>query len=89
MSNLAKVIWRRFPIVLLTFMFSIACLKAYITVQTTLLGYKIGKAKQSETDLLEEQSLLKMDHAMLTRKSELIELSKNEKEKHLESLVSH
>ena len=39
---------------------------AYIRIQSTLLGYKIGELKGQESQLLQEQSQLKMELATLT-----------------------
>ena len=82
-------IWNKLPLVLLLGGFGIASFKAYITIQTTLIGYKIGQIKQTEADLLESQSSLKMELAKLTRRETLINLTALDIENHQNVWASH
>ena len=87
-SGLSKI-WNKLPFFLLLACFGLASIKAYVTIQTTLLGYKIGQIKQNETDLLESQSLLKMELAKLTRRESLMNLTPNTSEANKEAWVAH
>ena len=61
------------PLAILVSIFFLASLKAYIKIQTTLIGYKIGQKKQQEAELLEQQSSLTMELAKLTTKQSLMD----------------
>ena len=50
---------------------AVAVGRVHVRVQTTLLGYEIGRLKNDEATLLEERSLLKMQLAKLTTKKHL------------------
>jgi hypothetical protein len=50
---------------------SVAALRVHVRVQTTLIGYEIGRLKADEASLLEERSVLKMQLAKLTTKKHL------------------
>lgn len=82
-------IWSKLPLVLLLGGFSLASVKAYITIQTTLIGYKIGQMKQTETDLLEAQSTLKMELAKLTRRESLLTLAARNDDTHKDVWAAH
>ncbi|MFY7930155.1 MAG: hypothetical protein ACOVS5_14880 [Oligoflexus sp.] len=68
-------IWSKLPLVLLLSLFLLASTKAYIRIETTLLGYRIGEMKQTEAELLETQSTLKMELARITTKHNLRQLA--------------
>lgn len=51
--------------------FSFAFIRVHLRVQTTLIGYEIGKLKAQEAQLLESRSQLRMVHAKLTTKDHL------------------
>lgn len=87
-STLTRI-WNKLPFVLLIGGFSLASVKAYITIQTTLIGYKIGQMKQTEADLLESQSTLKMELAKLTRRESLMNISARSDENHKEAWAVH
>jgi hypothetical protein len=53
------------------FVFGLAFMRVYMRVQTTLLGYEIGKLKSKEAELLQERSLLQMSYAKITTKNHL------------------
>ncbi len=57
-------------------LFGLAFLRVHMRVQTTLIGYELGKLKQQESSLLEEKSQLQMVHAKITSKDHLLVLSK-------------
>ncbi len=75
MKSVFGRLWTKLPLVLLLSFFAVATFKAYIKIQTTVIGYRIGQKKQSEAELLEKQSYLKMELAKVTTKQHLIELS--------------
>lgn len=50
--------------------------KIHTKLQTTLLGYEIGRLKHQETLYLKKRSLLTMELAQLTTKASLSELIK-------------
>lgn len=60
---------------------AIAVGRVHVRVQTTLMGYEIGRMKNDEAALLEERSLLKMQLAKLTTKKHLMLISEGEEEK--------
>jgi hypothetical protein len=82
-------IWNKLPFVLLVGGFGLASFKAYITIQTTIIGYKIGQMKQTETDLLESQSTLKMELAKITRRESLMSISAPHDENHKDVWAAH
>ena len=88
LSTLTRI-WNKLPLVLLVGGFALASFKAYITIQTTLIGYKIGQMKQTETDLLESQSTLKMELAKLTRRESLMNISGLSAENHKDVWAAH
>lgn len=53
-------------------LFSIAFFRCYVRINTTLIGYRIGQLKGSESELLEERSRLRMKLAKLTTKDSLL-----------------
>lgn len=52
-------------------LFSMAFLRVHLRIQTTLIGYNLGKLKAQEASLLEERSHLQMTLAQLTTKNHL------------------
>jgi regulator of replication initiation timing len=69
--------------------FGLASFKAYITIQTTIIGYKIGQMKQTEADLLESQSTLKMELAKITRRESLMNMAAEANENHQDVWAAH
>ncbi len=67
--------WSQLPLALLLSLFVLASMKAFIKIQTTIVGYRIGQMKQLESELLENQSTLKMDLARLTTRQSLGQLA--------------
>lgn len=57
--------------IFLSIAFSLAFSRIYLRVQTTLIGYELGKLKSLEAQYLEEKSHLQMDLAKLTTKDHL------------------
>lgn len=53
--------------------------RIHVRVQNTLIGYEIGHLKQSEAQLLEERSHLRMQLAQLTTRKHLTLMSEAEK----------
>lgn len=53
------------------FFFASAFVRVHLRVQTTMVGYEIGRLKTKEGKLLEERSELKMELARLTTKKSL------------------
>ena len=76
MKLILKKLWYQAPLAILATLFLVACLKAYVRIETTVIGYRIGQLKQSESELLETQSTLKMDLARLTTRQNLMQISK-------------
>lgn len=68
-----------FPIILIA-IFLIGLLRAYVRVQTTLIGYELGKLKKIEAMAFESRSQLQMELAKITTKENLLMLSKSNKE---------
>ncbi len=75
MSLAWKNFWSKMPLALLIALFFLASLKSYMKIQTTIIGYRIGQKKQLESELLENQSTLKMDLARLTTRHNLSQLA--------------
>jgi hypothetical protein len=75
MNSPWKKFWSKLPLALLLSLFILASAKAYIKIQTTIIGYKIGQKKQRESELLENQSTLKMELARLTTRQNLSQLA--------------
>ena len=57
-------------------LFILAFLRSYIRIETTLIGYKIGELKSSESSSIEERNHLRMKLAKLTSKESLLFYSK-------------
>ncbi len=55
--------------------FGCAFVRTYLRIQTTLMGYEIGRLKSQESDLLQERAHLQMNYAKLTTKAHLSLLS--------------
>ena len=53
------------------FCFATAFLRVHLRVQTTMVGYEIGRLKNKEGKLLEDRSELKMELARMTTKHAL------------------
>ncbi len=71
--------------------FGLALLRVHLRIQTTLIGYEIGRLKNREAVMLEQRSRLQVDIAKLTNKNHLQTIVDNESgEKHdpLKSLAS-
>ncbi len=51
--------------------FCCAFLRVHMRVQSTLIGYELGRLKAEEAELLEKRSVLQMDLARLTTKGHL------------------
>jgi hypothetical protein len=62
---------------LLAFLFAFST--SYIRINTTLIGYEIGKLKKEETSLLKKRSLLIMKHAKITTKQHLLSIVSKKK----------
>ena len=60
---------------ILAFLFCLAFLKIHIKIETTMLGYEIGRLKNEEFLLLKKRSSLTMDLAQITTKASLSALS--------------
>lgn len=52
----------------------LAFIRIHLRVQTTVIGYRIGALKNSETNLLELRSSLQMKTAMMTAKKNLTKM---------------
>ncbi len=74
MKDLDKKL-RIFVIIMLGGLFCLAFLKIHIKIETTMLGYEIGRLKNEEFLLLKRRSSLTMDLAQLTTKASLSALS--------------
>lgn len=59
---------------------AIAVGRVHVRVQTTLMGYEIGRLKHDESALLEERALLKMQLAKLTTKKHLMLMTEGDEE---------
>lgn len=59
--------------------FGLAFGRTYLRIQTTLMGYEIGKLKSEESELLQERALLQMSYAKLTTKAHLTLLSEDDR----------
>lgn len=55
--------------------FVLAFARVHLRVQTTMVGYDIGRLKTREGRLLEERSELKMELARLTTKNSLMSVA--------------
>jgi hypothetical protein len=75
MRRILKSIWQTAPLALLLTLFAAASFKAYVRIQTTLIGYRIGQLKQAESELLETQSTLKMELAKISTRQNLLQTS--------------
>ncbi|MFK7873098.1 MAG: hypothetical protein AB8C84_07995 [Oligoflexales bacterium] len=70
----------------LVFVFGTCCLlllaflKVHISVQTTLVGYKIGRLKSDESQLLELRSSLTAKLAQITSRTSLTKLAQTNNE---------
>lgn len=51
--------------------FLVSLTRVHLRVQTTMIGYELGKLKDSESHLLERRSFLKTELAKLTTKNNL------------------
>ena len=74
MKNLANK-FRILLALLLAGLFCLAFLKIHIKIETTMLGYEIGRLKNEEFLLLKRRSSLTMDLARLSTKASLSVLS--------------
>ncbi|MBF0440454.1 MAG: hypothetical protein HQK54_00980 [Oligoflexales bacterium] len=68
-----------FIIFLISTVLLLSFARSYMRIQTTLIGYELGKLKKIEASMLEKRSQLQMELAKLTTKSHLIILSKEAK----------
>ena len=62
------------------FVFAGAFLRIHMRVQTTLIGYDIGRLKSREATLLEQKSQLQMQLAKLTSKQHLTLMAASEED---------
>jgi hypothetical protein len=56
--------------------------RIHLRVQTTVIGYRIGALKDSETKLLEVRSQLQMELAKMTTKENLTKIVKGKSRTH-------
>jgi len=56
--------------------------RAHLRIQTTMIGYELGKLKSDEASLLEKRSHLQMELAKLTTKKELLNFANRKRETH-------
>ncbi len=56
----------------------LAVTRIHLRVQTTLIGYEIGRLKTDEARLLEERGSLKMQFAKLTTKKHLMLMTESD-----------
>ncbi len=82
MKSFFKKLWYQAPFAILATLFVVASLKAYVSIQTTVIGYRIGQLKQMESELLETQSTLKMELAKISTKQNLLQNVSREKGDH-------
>ena len=82
-------IGQKLPLVLLLGFFTMASFKAYMKIQTTLIGYRIGQTKQTEAEMLEAQSTLKMELAKLTTRESLISIASRSTITHKDVWAAH
>ena len=59
---------------LCTLVFTLAFVRIHLRVQTTVIGYRIGALKDSETKLLETRSNLQMKLAKMTTRENLTKI---------------
>lgn len=67
-------VFGRFRILVVTGLATVFCcafLRVHMRVQSTLIGYELGRLKAQEAELLEKRSMLQMDLARLTTKGHL------------------
>tara|TARA_Y100000991_G_C21859104_1_gene300107 strand:+ start:252 stop:509 length:258 start_codon:yes stop_codon:yes gene_type:complete len=72
----SKSLW----FLLFLFSFALALCSVYIRINTTLLGYEIGKLKAKELSLIRKKSLLTMEYAKITSKENLLKRLKENKD---------
>lgn len=60
----------------------LAFARAHLRIQTTLIGYELGKLKTDEGDLLEKRSQLQMELAKLTTKKQLMNMANSKSDSH-------
>ena len=89
MNRILKSIWQKAPLALLVTLFAAASFKAYVRIQTTLIGYRIGQLKQAESELLETQSTLKMELAKISTRQNLLQTSVKTGERNNEGWAAH
>lgn len=56
--------------------------RAHLRIQTTMVGYELGKLKSEEASLLEKRSQLQMELAKLTTKKELLNFANRKRDNH-------
>lgn len=69
-------------------LFAIAFVRIHVRMETTLIGYEIGRLKTEESAMLEQRSLLKMSLARLTTRQHLSMVTSDPAEKPETPLVS-
>lgn len=89
MKSILKTLWHQAPFALLVTLFAAASFKAYVRIQTTLIGYRIGQLKQAESELLETQSTLKMELAKISTRQNLLQTSVNSDSQNSEGWAAH
>lgn len=61
----------KFLLILIAILFGLSFGKVFVRLQTTMLGYEIGRLKNTESTLLKKKSVLTMELAKLTTKHSL------------------
>ena len=80
---LQKLLNRRAVFFILFFgFFATAFSRAYMRVNTTLIGYDIGRLKTVEAELLQKRSRLRMELAQITTKKHLSMMATSEFKQH-------
>ncbi len=74
----------------LSILFCFGFFRSFVRIQTTLIGYDLGKLKHTEAKLLEERSQLQMELAKLTSKDQLLTMAKGSPSNYsIGSVASH
>lgn len=67
--------------------FGLALLRVHLRIQTTIIGYEIGRFKNYEALMMEQKSRLNVDIAKLSNKAYLLNASKTEETKDGEGVL--
>jgi len=76
--KLALYISDRLLFLILICVMGAAALRIHLAIESTVIGYKLGRLKESESQLLEKRSQLIMQHAKMTTRQALTKYSENE-----------